>query len=243
MRATTQTRGRSSSGWSGISSACLKTLPTSFRCCDHWSIADPEGRSDCQCRAGVMNAYQRHCSRIYRSVTNPQVGSASPPAGGATAKPREGSSSPEPESPTRSPEEGPPPGDQALPEGEAPARSHRPPPSDIAASTGTLETVSGRRRPARYGLLLQFESRPADSELGRLVDSTIWINDAHPAFTRAVGSRSIGYHTALAVALALAPLAVEARDEHTFITQFLAHWGSAPAANRVTGRRQAKKSA
>ena len=82
--------------------------------------------------------------------------------------------------------------------------------ADTIGSTGTLDTVVGRRRPARYGLLVQFESRPGDSELGRLVDSTIWINDAHPAFTRATVSRSVGYHTALAVALALAPLAVEA---------------------------------
>jgi hypothetical protein len=170
-------------------------------------------------------------------------GSASPPMGGGPAKPPEGSPSPQPESPTRSPEEGSSPGDHTLPEGEAPSPSDRQAQSDIAASTGTLETMSGRRRPARYGLLLQFESRPADSELARLVDSTIWINDAHPAFTRAVASRSVGYHTALAVALALAPLAVEARDEHTFITQFLAHWGSAQAPNRVTGRRRAKKTA
>jgi hypothetical protein len=168
-------------------------------------------------------------------------GSASPPAGGATAKPREGSSSPEPESPIGSPEEGPPSGDQALPAGESLAPGDRQARSDVAALIGTLEAVSGRRRPARYGLLLQFESRPADPELGELVDSTIFINDAHPAFTRAVASRSVGYHTALAVALALAPLAVEASDEHTFITQFLAHWGSAQSPNRVTGRRRAKK--
>ena len=103
--------------------------------------------------------------------------------------------------------------------------------------------MAGRRRPARYGLLVQFESRPGDSELARLVDSTIWINDAHPAFTRAVASRSLGYHTALAVALALAPLAVEPRDEHSFITQFLAHWGSAQAPTRRAGRRRRKKSA
>jgi hypothetical protein len=165
-------------------------------------------------------------------------GSASPPA-----KPPEESSSPEPESSAGLPEEEPPSGDRALPEGEALAPSDKQAPSGIAASTGTLETVSGRRRPARYGLMLQFESRPADSELARLVDSTIWINDVHPAFTRAAASRSAGYHTALAVALALAPLAVEARDEHTFITQFLAHWGSAHTATRLTGRRRAKKMA
>jgi hypothetical protein len=92
--------------------------------------------------------------------------------------------------------------------------------------------MAGRRRPARYGLLVQFESRPVDVELARLVDATIWINDAHPAFRRAAASRALGYHTALAVALALAPLAVEARDEHTFITQFLAQWGGAQTAKR-----------
>jgi hypothetical protein len=169
-------------------------------------------------------------------------GGASPPAGGPTAQPPAGSS-PEPESPPRSPEEVPPSGDQALPEGESLKAEDGLPHARTAASAGTLDTVVGRRRPARYGLLVQFESRPADSELGRLVDSTIWINDAHPAYTRAVLSRSLGYHTALAVALALAPLAVEARDEHTFITQFLSHWGSAQTANRVTGRRRAKRTA
>jgi hypothetical protein len=170
-------------------------------------------------------------------------GSTSPPAGGPTAQPPEGSSSPEPESPPRSQEEVPPSGDQVLPEGEPLKAEDGATHAQTAASAGTLDTVVGRRRPARYGLLVQFESRPADSELGRLVDSTIWINEAHPAYTRAVLSRSLGYHTALAVALALAPLAVEARDEHTFITQFLSHWGSAQTANRVTGRRRAKRTA
>ena len=37
----------------------------------------------------------------------------------------------------------------------------------------------------------------------------------------------LGYHTALTVALALAPLAVEPSQEHSFITQFLAQWGGA----------------
>ena len=110
-----------------------------------------------------------------------------------------------------------------------------------AAAAGPLDTVAGRRRPARYGLLVQFESRPGEPELGRLVDSTIWINDAHPAYTRAVGSRSLGYHTALTVALALAPLAVEPSQEHSFITQFLAQWGGSSAVKRSPRRRHSKK--
>lgn len=117
--------------------------------------------------------------------------------------------------------------------GEETAHAH-------AAVSGTLGEVAGRRRPARYGLLVQFESRPGDTELARLVDSTIWINDAHPAYVRASASRSLGYHSALAVALALAPLAVGASEEHGFVTQFLAQWGSTDVPARTPGRRRAR---
>jgi hypothetical protein len=159
---------------------------------------------------------------------------AQPPGTGGQAP---GGSSTPPE-PARPPGEGiPPEPDQPEPETDALPPSKEQQFTDLAASSVTPETVSGRRRPARYGLLVQFESRPSDSELGRLVDSTIWINDAHPAYTRAVQSRSVGYHTALAVALALAPLAAEVADEHAFITQFLAHWGSAPSGHRIRRRR------
>ena len=170
-------------------------------------------------------------------------GSASPPQGGAGVTPADEESSPPLESPTGSSNEVPPLGDRdrSIPEHGSPVAPDGQPHAHIAASAGALDTVIGRRRPARYGLQVQFESRPADSELGRLVDSAIWINEAHPAYTRAVASRSLGYHTALAVALALAPLAVEARGEHAFITQFLAHWGNAQTANRVTGRGRPKK--
>jgi hypothetical protein len=109
---------------------------------------------------------------------------------------------------------------------------------EASAAVGTLGTVPGRRRPARYGLLVQFESRPDDHELGRLVDSTIWINDAHPAYTRAAASRSSGYHIALTVALSLAPLAVDPAEEHGFVTQFLAHWGGAGAGGKRVRRRK-----
>jgi Histidine kinase-, DNA gyrase B-, and HSP90-like ATPase len=87
--------------------------------------------------------------------------------------------------------------------------------------------VGGTRRPARYGLSILFEPRPDDPELARLVETTVWINEAHPAYHRATASRSEGYHIALATAMALAPLAVEPAKEHTFLTTFLAAWGAA----------------
>jgi hypothetical protein len=107
-----------------------------------------------------------------------------------------------------------------------------------SAPVGTGSVVPGRRRPARYGLLLQFESRPDELELARLLDSTIWINDAHPAYVRAAASRSSGYHVALSVAMALAPLAVGPAEEHEFVTQFLAHWGAAMDERRSPRRRR-----
>ena len=88
------------------------------------------------------------------------------------------------------------------------------------------------------GLAIQFESRSEDAELARLVESTVWINEAHPAFRRAVASRSEGYHLALAVAMALGPLAVAPAEEHNFITAFLSRWGE--AVEKTASRRSAR---
>jgi hypothetical protein len=41
---------------------------------------------------------------------------------------------------------------------------------------------------------IRFESRPGDLALGRLARSVVWINEAHPAYRRAVATRSEGYH-------------------------------------------------
>jgi hypothetical protein len=159
------------------------------------------------------------------AVVPPSSGEPSTPAGDPVVPPVE------PPSPDGEP----------LHRGEPPPRNDGRTPINGEASAGPNETVSGRRRPARYGLLVQFESRPEDGELGRLVDSTIWINDAHPAYLRASASRSVGYHTALAVALALAPLAVEPTHEHAFLTQFLAQWGSGGRTGGRTRRRRARR--
>jgi hypothetical protein len=79
----------------------------------------------------------------------------------------------------------------------------------------------------RYGLTIRFESHPDDPELGRLVESTVVVNDAHPAYRRAIASRSEGYHLALATAFALSSLAVQPAREHEFVTIFLSRWGEA----------------
>jgi len=114
-----------------------------------------------------------------------------------------------------------------------------PPPSesDLPAGGAALHKPRGERRPIKLGLAVQFEDRPGDLEPGRLVESTVFINRAHPAYQRAAASRSEGYHIALSVALALAPLAVEAAGEHAFVTAFLARWGEAVSGAALRRRK------
>jgi hypothetical protein len=123
-----------------------------------------------------------------------------------------------------------------------PAAETAPPPE---AGTGagpeghvSWPTRGGRRKPARLGLAIQFESRPDDPQLGRLVESTVWVNDAHPAYRRAAASRAEGYHIALTVAMALAPLAVEPTEAHAFVTAFLARWGESLGRPPARGRKR-----
>jgi hypothetical protein len=115
---------------------------------------------------------------------------------------------------------------------------------DVATATAPVSRAVGhvaermrQRRAARYGLSIAFESRPDERELARLVESTVWVNEAHPAYRRAAISRSEGYHVALAVALALAPLAVDPAQVHAVITAFLARWGAATERRKPRSRR------
>ena len=95
----------------------------------------------------------------------------------------------------------------------------------------------GPRRPARYGLTIRFEQAAGDA-IARLAESTVWVNESHPAYRRAVASRSEGYHLALAVGMALAPLAVEPAHAHAFVTKFLARWGEAAEKSKPRGRKR-----
>ena len=108
-------------------------------------------------------------------------------------------------------------------------------PPGAAAPTSPPPGAGGPKRPARYGLGVKFASMPEDPELGRLVDSTVYVNDRHPAYVRAAASRSEGYHLALSVAMALAPLAVAPSEERRFVTAFLETWGRSAAGK---GRRR-----
>lgn len=100
------------------------------------------------------------------------------------------------------------------------------------ATDGVGAAGARTTRGQRYGLSVQFEARPGDPELARLIENTVWINTDHPAYERAESTRSTGYHIAVAVALALAPLATGDRGVQQFVTAFLAQWGEAVRENR-----------
>ncbi len=70
------------------------------------------------------------------------------------------------------------------------------------------------------------------------MESTVLVNTGHPAYGRAVASRSEGYHAALAVGMALAAVAVEPSRAQAFLSTFLARWGEALGRDRRrrTGR-------
>ena len=95
-----------------------------------------------------------------------------------------------------------------------------PPPSQ----SGAIDKAGDTRRPG-------VSDSASSSTSGRTTRSwaarrsTVWVNVAHPAYRRAAASRAEGYHVALIVALALAPLAVEPASEHGFVSTFLARLG------------------
>lgn len=115
-------------------------------------------------------------------------------------------------------------GDSATPVGDTGIQE------TTAPSTAVTVPPTGRgrtRKPGTLSLQIRFETLDDDIALARLVESTVWVNDAHLAYRRAVASRAEAYHVALAVAAALAPLAAEPEGAQRFVSAFLSRWGAA----------------
>jgi hypothetical protein len=117
--------------------------------------------------------------------------------------------------------------DEAVGQETGPPKSADEPGGAERTGDASLPGGTTRKKPATYGLAIRFESRPNHPALGRLLESTVWVNEAHPAYERALASRSDGYHVALTVALTLAPLAVEPARVQEFVSTFLGCWGDA----------------
>jgi hypothetical protein len=119
-----------------------------------------------------------------------------------------------------------------LPGAPAPAGTEPTVDEPVPSTLDPPAAASGPKRPSRYGLAIDFEDQADHPELGRLIESTIWVNTAHPAYARAVASRAEGYHVALTVGLSLAPLAAEPGKSQEFLTEFLARWGESLGRDR-----------
>ncbi|MGC8719213.1 MAG: ATP-binding protein, partial [Thermodesulforhabdaceae bacterium] len=81
----------------------------------------------------------------------------------------------------------------------------------------------GRRR--RPGLMIGFEDNPDRDDLGWLTENTIWINEGHPAYRRAVGSEAEKYHIVLSVSWVLSAYLEGEKSPQVFINRFLSSWG------------------
>jgi hypothetical protein len=120
----------------------------------------------------------------------------------------------------------------SAPAADQSAAAEEPPPQPRVDETPPATASSGPKRPTRYRLSIQFEDRATSDPVARLAEATVFVNAAHPAYHRAVASRSEGYHAALSVGMALAAVAVEPAGTQGFLTTFLARWGEAVGRDR-----------
>lgn len=93
------------------------------------------------------------------------------------------------------------------PEGTAPARSQE-----------------GKR--VGPGLMIGFEDAANRADLGWLLENTVWINRAHPAYQKAVAGGHEQYHIVLTVAWVLLGHLDDQHSAQRFIGEFLFGWGA-----------------
>lgn len=76
------------------------------------------------------------------------------------------------------------------------------------------------------GLMIGYEDAPERGELGWLLENTIWINRAHPAYQKAVAGGHEHYHVVLTVAWVLLGHLDDRHSAQQFIGEFLFGWGA-----------------
>jgi hypothetical protein len=81
-----------------------------------------------------------------------------------------------------------------------------------------------RRRP---GLMISFDENPQRDELGWLTENTIWINKAHPAYTKATGDGAETYHIVLSIGWVLCGFIEGEKSPQGFLNRFLSTWARA----------------
>lgn len=87
----------------------------------------------------------------------------------------------------------------------------------------TREQIGKRIGP---GLMIGFEDAPERTALGWLLENTVWINRAHPAYQKAVAAGHEPYHLVLTVVWVLLGHLDDQHSAQQFIGEFLFGWGA-----------------
>ena len=74
--------------------------------------------------------------------------------------------------------------------------------------------------------MIGFEDSAERAELGWLLENTVWINRAHPAYQKAVAGGHEQYHVVLSVAWVLLGHLDDQHSAQRFIGEFLFGWGA-----------------
>lgn len=103
-------------------------------------------------------------------------------------------------------------------------------PKEIAGDLANppLKNLSDKKpRPKRHSpkLTIVFENSDKSNLMGRMMESTIFINKQHPAYLKAAAQGQEQYHILLTVAWTLASFIEPDRSPLDFINQFLSSWG------------------
>ncbi len=75
------------------------------------------------------------------------------------------------------------------------------------------------------GLMIGYEDAPERADLGWLLENTVWINRAHPAYQKAIAGGHEQYHVVLSVAWVLLGHLDDQHSAQHFIGEFLFGWG------------------
>jgi hypothetical protein len=90
--------------------------------------------------------------------------------------------------------------------------------------------VAGKR--LGPGLRIGFDDARERDDLGWLLENTIWINQAHPAYRKAASTGNESYHVVLSVVWVLLGHLDDRHSAQEFIGQFLSGWGRRAEASR-----------
>jgi Histidine kinase-, DNA gyrase B-, and HSP90-like ATPase len=101
-----------------------------------------------------------------------------------------------------------------------------------ANEDGDLRVALAAGKRLGPGLRIGFEDARERNDLGWLLENTIWINRAHPAYRKAASTGNESYHVVLGVVWVLLGHLDDRHSAQEFIGQFLSGWGRRPEVGR-----------